>query len=128
MTNTIAKIWTENVVATTGSGSTETGSGIPVISVAKMATVSANDETGSSSTKLKAMPTSCSDREKSGLESRPSWHTRDIGGNSGRSRSREGSERRRPHEEEDGSGRERKRGHRHREDRGRSRSRSPRRR
>lgn len=128
VTNTIAKVWTENVVATTGSGSTETGSGIPVISVAKMTAASANDETGSSSTKLKAMPTSCSDREKSGLESRPSWHTRDIGGSSGRSRSREGSERRRPHEEEDGGGRDRKRGHRHREDRGRSRSRSPRRR
>lgn len=117
----IAKTWTENV--TTGSGSPETGSG-----VAKMATVSASNETESSSAKLKAMPTSCSDRERCGLESRPSWHSRDFGGSSGQSRSREGSERRRPHEEEDGGGRDRKRAHRHREDRGRSRSRSPRRR
>lgn len=117
----IAKTWTENV--TTGSGGPETGSG-----VAKMATVSASNETESSSAKLKAMPTSCSDRERCGLESRPSWHSRDFGGSSGQSRSREGSERRRPHEEEDGGGRDRKRAHRHREDRGRSRSRSPRRR
>lgn len=117
----IAKTWTENV--TTGSGSPETGSG-----VAKMATVSASNETESSSAKLKAMPTSCSDRERCSLESRPSWHSRDFGGSSGQSRSREGSERRRPHEEEDGGGRDRKRAHRHREDRGRSRSRSPRRR
>lgn len=117
----IAKTWTENV--TTGSGSPETGSG-----VAKMATVSASNETESASAKLKAMPTSCSDRERCGLESRPSWHSRDFGGSSGQSRSREGSERRRPHEEEDGGGRDRKRAHRHREDRGRSRSRSPRRR
>nr|AAI66722.1 LOC288526 protein [Rattus norvegicus] len=117
----IAKTWSENM--TTGSGSPETGSG-----VAKMATVSASNETESSSAKLKAMPSSCSDRERCGLEGRPSWHSRDFGGSSGQSRSREGSERRRPHEEEDGGGRDRKRGHRHREDRGRSRSRSPRRR